>query len=369
MRATLAAVALLLPVPALAQDAASCEPADLAALADWNGVWISQGLLADVSGREELGGPPMTAFMNLNGMNAPWNDNGWAGAEEFMRDIRTASAQSNGWAFPAMMQSPAPLRFIISPAETVIVSQYRDIRYIPTDGQGLVPEDERWPTNWGTSAGCWEGNTLVIETASVHFDHEYNFITAHFSDEATFVERLWLAGPDRIEGTIRITDPATLTEIWEVALAYNRHPYLDRLVHEGVFSEGNRVVEVNGVGTITPPEDSAPTGPVFPAEIMLSAADLARYAGSYAIDGAPPGTVLVLEVRGSRLFASFPVEGRPTIAFPFYADGAGADSAGTFHSRALAPMVARFERDRAGNVLRFTGTSLDGVPFSGTRQP
>jgi hypothetical protein len=149
-----------------------------------------------------------------------------------------------------------------------------------------------------------------------------------------------------------------------VALAYDRHPYLDRLVHEGVFSAGNRVVEVDGVGTIVPPDEGLPTGPVFPAEIMLSAADLARYAGSYGIDGAPPGTVLVLEVRGSRLFASFPVEGRPAFAFPFYADGVA-----TFHSRALAPMVAQFERDLAGNVLRFTGTSLDGVPFSGARQP
>lgn len=364
IRGPLAALALLLPVPALAQEARSCEPADMAALADWHGVWISEGLLADVSGREELGGTPMAAFMRLNGMNAPWNDNGWAGAEEFMRDIRTATAQSNGWAFPVMMQAPAPLRFIISPQETVIVSQYRDIRYIPTDGRGLVPGDERWPTNWGTSAGCWVGNTLVIETASVHFDREYNFITAHLSDDATFVERLQLVSPDRIEGTIRITDPATLTEPWEVALAYDRHPYLDRLVHEGVFSEANRVVEVNGVGTIAPPDEDGPTGPVFPAEVMLSAADLARYAGSYAIDGAPPGTVLALEVRGNRLFASFPVDGRPTNAFPFYADGLG-----TFHSRALAPLAVVFDRDADGNPVRFAGTDLEGAPISGTRLP
>jgi hypothetical protein len=27
----------------------------------------------------------------------------------------------------------------------VIISQYRDIRYIPTGGRPMVPEEERWP--------------------------------------------------------------------------------------------------------------------------------------------------------------------------------------------------------------------------------
>lgn len=364
MRAALFALAVLLPAPALAQEVRQCQPADLDALDGWRGVWVAEGLMAGVSGREEPGSVPWGAHMHLQGLNAPWNDAGWSGTEQFIRDARTATAQANGWSYPVMMQAPAPLRFLITPTETVIVSQYRDIRYIPTDGRPMLPDEERWPTIWGTSVGCWEGDTMVIETASVHFDPEYNFVAAHLSDEATFVERLRLVGPDRIEGTIRITDPATLTEAWEVALAYDRHPFLDRLVHEGLFSAGNRVVEVNGVGTIAPPDEAPPTGPVFPAEVALSAADLMRCAGIYAIDGAPPGTVLSLEVRGNRLFTSLPVLPGFNLSLPFYADGEG-----SFHSRGLAPLAVRFERDAAGNPVRFAGISPDGRPMSGTRVP
>jgi hypothetical protein len=365
MRAALGALALLAlaPVTGQAQEARSCQPADLAALAGWHGVWIHENLMPDINGRELAGNTPQIAFLQLLGNSAPWSDAGWAGLEEFWREVRTAAAQSNGWSYPMMMQVPAPLRFFITPDETVILSQYRDIRYIPTDGRPMLPEDERWPTIWGTSVGCWEGDTLVIETASVRYDRAYNFITAHLSDQATFVERLRLVSPDRIEGSITITDSVTLTRPWEVALAYDRHPFLDRLVHEGTTRESNRVVEVNGVGTIAPPDEAPPSGPVFPAEIAFSAADLAGYAGTYAIDGAPPGAALTLELRGNRLFSAVPVPGRPPTLLPFYADGDG-----SFHSRALAPLAVRFERDATGNVVRFTGTSLEGAPFSGTRQ-
>jgi hypothetical protein len=365
MRAALGALALLAlaPVTVLAQEARSCQPADIAALAGWHGVWIHENLMPDINGREEQGSAPQTAYMELLGLDAPWNETGWAGMEEFMREVRTAGAQANGWSYPIVMQTAAPLRFFVTPQETVITSQYRDIRYIPTDGRPLLPEDERWPTIWGTSVGCWEGDTLVIETASVRYDRAYNFITAHLSDQATFLERLRLVAPDRIEGSITITDPVTLTRPWEVALAYDRHPFLDRLVHEGTTGENNRVVEVNGMGTIAPPDEAPPPGPVFPAEIPLSADELAGYAGSYAIDGAPPGAVLTLELRGNRLFSAFPVPARPPALLPFYADGPG-----SFHSRALAPLAVRFERDATGNVVRFTGTSLEGAPFSGTRQ-
>lgn len=53
MRRAIAALALLAlaPVPALAQQAHSCEPADLAALDGWRGVWIAEGFESDISGR------------------------------------------------------------------------------------------------------------------------------------------------------------------------------------------------------------------------------------------------------------------------------------------------------------------------------
>lgn len=363
MRRAVFALALLLPAPAMAQEARSCEPADMAALADWQGVWIAENLMADINGREPAGGIPHSAALQFLGFTAPWNDRGLAGLESLVRAIRGSAAQSDGWSFPMMMQSPAPLRFFVTPQETVITSQYRDIRYIPTDGRPMLPEDERWPTIWGTSAGCWEGDTLVVETASVGFDSEYNFIAPHLSDEARFVERLRFTGPDRIENTITVTDPATLTGPWVVKVAYERHPFLDRLVHDGGNAAANRVVEVNGQGTIAALDETGPPPePEFPAEVALTAAQVQAFVGTYAIDGAPPGTVLVLARLGNRL-ATPAGPGIPGL-LPFYSEGGGA-----FHSRALTPMRLQFELDAAGKAVRFQGTTPEGRPFSGTRQP
>jgi len=362
MRRAALALALLAPLPAMAQDARTCEPADMAALADWDGVWVAEHLQADISGREPEGEIPAAVAMQLLGITAPWNDRGWAGLESFIRAIRGSSAQNSGWGFPMMMQSPAPLRFIVTPQETVMTSQYRDIRYVPTDGRPMLAEEDRWPTIWGTSVGCWEGDTLVIETASAAFTPEFNPIAPALSDEATFVERVRMVSPDRIEDTITITDPATLTEPWTVRMAYDRHPVLDRLVHDGDNLFTNRVVEVNGVGTILPPgDDGPPPGPVFPAEVALGSADLERFLGTYAIDGAPPGAVLVVARLGNRL--STRLVPAFAVSLPLYADGDA-----SFHSRGLAPMRLRFELDAAGRAVRFTGVSPEGGPISGRRQ-
>lgn len=363
MRGVAFALALLAPAPAMAQEARTCEPADMAALADWQGVWIAENLMADLNGREPAGAIPHAAAMQMLGLAAPWNDRGWAGLESFIRAIRGSSAQNSGWGFPMMMQSPAPLRFIVTPQEMVITSQYRDIRYVPTDGRPMPAEEERWPTIWGTSVGCWEGDTLVIETASTAFTPDFNPIAPALSEEARFVERLRMVSPDRIEGTIVITDPATLTEPWIVQAAYERHPFLERLVHDGGDNRTtNRVVEVDGVGTIAPlAEDGPSPGPVFPAEVALGSADPERFMGTYAIDGAPPGAVLVVARLGNRL--STRLLPAFAVSLPLYADGDA-----SFHSRALTPMRLQFETDASGRAVRFTGISPEGAPFSGQRQ-
>lgn len=74
--------------------------------------------------------------------------------EALIRYRTSGTRLQNGWGYPMMMDTYAPLKFIISPKETVIASQYREFRHIPTDGAPMVPEDERWPTIWGTSNGC-----------------------------------------------------------------------------------------------------------------------------------------------------------------------------------------------------------------------
>lgn len=363
MRRAIAALALLAlaPVPALAQQAHSCEPADLAALDGWRGVWIAEGFESDISGR--LPGGQREDFALL-GFDAPWNDRGWAAMEALIRYRTSGTRLQNGWGYPMMMDTYAPLKFIISPKETVIASQYREFRYIPTDGAPMVPEDERWPTIWGTSNGCWEGDTLVVETVSVGFFFDFNDFTPQLSEDARFIERLRMIGPDRIENIITINDPATLTGPWTTTVQYKRHTGLTRMVHDGDMIAANRiVVEDDGSATFAPfVEPGFPPAPDFPAEVILGPAELARFVGTYALDNSPPGATLVLEQRGNRLFAAFAVPEGDTVAFPLYADGEG-----TFHSRAFPQMILRFTADEAGTASGLSGTRPNGMPIAGRR--
>ena len=94
-----------------------------------------------------------------------------------------------------MMSSYSEFKFVIAPGETTIVNQYRDIRSIYTDGRGHMPADEIWPTNWGDSTGCWEGDTLVIDTVAVRYDPSFNGFAPPLSEEAHFTERMHLVAP------------------------------------------------------------------------------------------------------------------------------------------------------------------------------
>jgi hypothetical protein len=131
-----------------------------------------------------------------------------------------------------MMNSAAPMQFIITPEETLIINMYRDVRHVYTDGRQHPAEEDRWPTTWGDSVGRWEGDTLVIETVSVKDPLDYFFLAPPVSEQARFVERLRMTAPDRIESDITIEDAATLTRPWNLKMVYRRMESVDRLIHE-----------------------------------------------------------------------------------------------------------------------------------------
>jgi hypothetical protein len=201
----------------------------------WTGVWIAEGLTADISGF-----PPRTArWYKLLGDEAPWNDNGRQRFMEAMSNNGTKKA--DGWGFPMMMDSAAPLQFLVTPDETLIINMYRDVRHIYTDGRALPGEANRWPTTWGTSVGRWDGDTLVIETASVRYPPRYFFSSPPLTEDARYVERIRMTAPDRIESTMTITDPATLAEPWVIDLVYVPAPGMDRMIHDDYDNDRSAV--------------------------------------------------------------------------------------------------------------------------------
>ena len=128
-----------------------------------------------------------------------------------------------------MMMSLTPLEFVVTPEQTLILTIYRDVRRIATDGRALSPPEDRWATAWGESVGHWEGDTLVIETVAVRQPNLF-FRAPPFSEAAHYTERLRMVGPDRIEGEMTIEDPEALTAPWTVKQAYVRAEGLDHLV-------------------------------------------------------------------------------------------------------------------------------------------
>lgn len=238
-------------------DVPKVRQGKFAKLPFWDGMWIGEhltttigGLSAEMLEAREKGTPLPRSIMSLTGFGAPWNDEGKA------RQAARAKAgdrKAMGWGYPGMMSSNAPLLFLITPEEVLIVNDYRDVRHIYTDGRKHPAEEDRWPTVWGDSVGHWEGDTLVIDTVSVKNPNIYFHGGPPLSEDAHYVERLRKSGPDRIEGTVTITDPKTLTEPWVVKVGYKRAVGFDRMI--SIDFENDRTGVESGLGTIEPPKD------------------------------------------------------------------------------------------------------------------
>jgi len=213
-------------------------------LPDWSGYWIGEGLTAEISGF------PSGGNYKLLGGDAPWSEEGRKRVEATR--ARQADSKANGWGFPLMMSSAAPMQFLIAPKETLIINVYRDVRHVYTDGRSMPAEEDRWPTTWGTSVGQWDGDTLVIETVSVRNPNRYFFSSPPLSEQARYVERIRMTGPNRIESVMTVTDPVALTAPWVVEIAYERATGLDRMINDDYDNDRSEVED--GLFVIEPPE-------------------------------------------------------------------------------------------------------------------
>lgn len=251
--------------PALGQegvpkpDTPQVRQAKFARLPYWDGMWIGEHLATNIGGiskefleAREKGEPPPRNIMSLNGFGAPWNEEGKRRQAE--RAKTGGNRKAMGWGYPGMMSSNAPIQFLFTPEEVLIINAYRDVRHIYTDGRPHPPADDLWPTVWGDSVGHWEGDTLVIDTVAVRNPNMFFHGGPPLSDDAHYVERLRKTGPDRIEGTFTITDPTTLTQPWVVQVAYKRAEGFDRMI--SIDFENDRTgSDSEGVNTIEPPKD------------------------------------------------------------------------------------------------------------------
>ncbi len=260
MRAPLLA-ALILGLCAAPLAAKTATPQErgkaLARLPNWNGYWLTENDETSIGGlaersvqAKETGKSGPRAVMTLYGFGAPWNDEGKK--RQALRG-KYGGLKAMGWGYPIMMNAAAPLQFLITPEEVLIVNAYRDVRHIYTDGRKHPAPDDVWPTVWGDSIGHWEGDTLVVDTIQVKNPNIYFHGAPPFSEQAHYVERIRMVSPTRIEDAFTIEDPVTLSGPFTATVVYQPAEGFDRMI--SIDYDNDRTDYDDGGGTIEPPKD------------------------------------------------------------------------------------------------------------------
>ncbi|KPL67104.1 hypothetical protein SZ64_02725 [Erythrobacter sp. SG61-1L] len=226
-------------IPAAAEPASPQQrEAAFARLPYWDGLWLTEddettigGLSAAAQEAKESGeASPTLDIMKLIGFDAPWNEEGKRRQSERMKT--QGNRKADGWGYPMMMNGAAPIQFLITPEEVLIINAYRDVRHVYTDGRNHPGEDDIWATVWGDAIGHWQGDTLVIDTVAVKNPNSFFHTAPPLSEEAHYVERIRMVSPDRIEAEMTIEDPVTLAAPWKVNLAWVRAEGFDRMIHD-----------------------------------------------------------------------------------------------------------------------------------------
>ena len=119
--------------------------------------------------------------------------------------------------------------------DTVVirVEMVHDARIVPLDGRPL-PRIPQWH---GESRGHWEGDTLVVESASYTAQSAFRGSTAG----VRIVERFTRRASDTIEYEIQAEDQATWAASWSVMFPMKKasQPMFEYACHEGNYGLEN----------------------------------------------------------------------------------------------------------------------------------
>jgi hypothetical protein len=135
-------------------------------------------------------------------------------------------------------------RIIQSPGfVTILVEMNHDARVIPLDGRSaLSPAIQQWT---GDSRGRFEGDTLVVETRNLKFNHQSRFGVGYLNGlsdaNLRVVERFTRVGENELRYQATIEDPTVYTRPWtvEVPLDRTEGPLYEVACHEGNYGMAN----------------------------------------------------------------------------------------------------------------------------------
>ena len=120
---------------------------------------------------------------------------------------------------------------IVQTKDTVVilVEMVHDARIVRLGGKHLPSQLRKW---MGDSVGRWDGNTLVVETTN--FTDQETFRGA--TSQRKVIERFTRVGPDSINYSFTVDDPAAFTQSWTAEYPFYR---ASGLIYEYACHEGN----------------------------------------------------------------------------------------------------------------------------------
>jgi hypothetical protein len=200
-------------------------------------------------------GPSIKAHL-VGARDVPLNDEGRKKYAENQSGLKNGSIIDRARRYctpdglPRSLATPYPFQIIPAPSGhmTWVYEQNRMIRGIAMDRP--LDSDEKlsvFPFWDGHSAGHWEGDNLVIESAGFN---ESTFVDATglpHSDQLKTIERVHkINGGKQLEDVITIHDPVYYTGDWQARFVYDNHDGLRMM--EYICGETHRdVSRVKGV--------------------------------------------------------------------------------------------------------------------------
>ena len=175
-----------------------------------------------------------------------------------------------------------PMKIVQTPTLVVILYEYQTIfRQIFTDGRAL-PQDAN-PTWMGYSAGHWEGDTLVVDTAGYN-DRTSLDLAGHPHTEALrMTERFRRRDAGHLELQVTLDDPKAYNKPWKLPMEFALIP--DGELIEYVCENERDSTHLVGKSGEVP----------VPLEV------LAQYVGAYQ---APARPVTHVSLEGNRLMVA-----------------------------------------------------------------
>ena len=123
---------------------------------------------------------------------------------------------------PAMMNMAYGMEVMQTKDKITFFSELNDaLRRVFLDGRKPSAKVMDDPTYAGYSTGRWEGDTLVVDTVSLHPDSFIEGFTPH-SEAMTVHERIRFISPGVLEDRITVNDPKALTKPWETVKTYRK---------------------------------------------------------------------------------------------------------------------------------------------------